>query len=120
MAAESASLPPLPRVPQWPQALLIKRACQAHNRREKDRATQLKDLYAEVRYLSPQAPEKVLQQVAVTYLRHYCEQKSPELAKLQGDRSQFEVYQQVRHQLLQQIAHQYPWLAAECERQSFL
>lgn len=120
MAAEFASLPPLPKVPQWPKALLIKQACLAHNRREKTRAAQLKELYAEIRYLSPQAPEKVLQQVCVTYLRHYCEQKSPELARLQGDPTQFEVYQQVRHLLLQQIASQYPWLASECERQSFL
>lgn len=117
MAAER---PEIPAVPQWPKALLIKRACQWHNRWQKAKAARLEDLFAEIEYLSPAAPARTLERVVVNYLRYDCEQKNPDIASLQGDASQFALYQEVRHHILKDIAARYPWLAAECARQNFL
>lgn len=111
---------PITLISKLPRSLLIKRACQHHNRWQKAKAARLDDLFAEVQYLSPDAPEAVLQRVAVNYLRVSCEQKQPEIAALQGQPQHFQRYAQVRHQILTQIAEVYPWLAAECERQDFL
>ena len=118
--AKVPPLPSIPPIPKIPQSLLIKRACQHHNRWQKAKAAKLDDLFAEVQYISPHAPEAVLQRVAVNYLRVSCEQKQPEIAKLQGQSQHFKLYARVRHQILTQIAELYPWLATECERQSFL
>lgn len=120
MAAKQSEIPEIPEIPQWPQSLLIKRACQWHNRWQKAKAARLEDLFAEAQYISPDAPARHLDRVVVNYLRHYCEQKSPDIASLQGDASQFAVYQQVRNHILKGIAARYPWLSAECERQNFL
>ena len=110
----------VPLISKLPKSLLIKRACQHHNRWQKAKAAQLEDLFAEVQYISPHAPEPVLQRIVVNYLRVSCEQKQPEIAALQGQPKHFKRYAQVRHQILSQIAEVYPWLAAECKRQDFL
>lgn len=108
------------RLPRFSRAALLAKACKHHNQWQQRKAEGLNDLYAEVQRVSPQAPERILAKVCVNYLRYFCEQQAPELAALRGQPEHFARYSQFKHQVLQQIASTYDWLATECERQDNL
>ena len=107
-------------IPKLPKGLLLKQACKFHNARQREKAARLDDLFAEVRTVHPQSPERELQRVVVNYLRLRCEAADPQLAALPGQREHFELYAQAKDQILKAIAAAYPWLAPECERQNFI
>jgi hypothetical protein len=99
---------------------LIAQACQFHNRREKAKAALLDDLYAEVKLVQAQAHPRVLERLCVSYLQQVCEKQHPRITELRGDPEQFDSYSQLKSQMLKAIAERHPWLAHECERQSFI
>ncbi len=105
------------KLPPYARATLNKAACRHHNQRERAKAQQLDDLFAEPRYLSPTAPERVLNQVCVNYLLMLCEKQAPETAALRGQSEHYAAYAAFKKLALDQIANQYPWLRSETERQ---
>lgn len=102
------------------KATLIAQACQFHNRREKAKAAQLQDLYAELQLIQPNAHPRVLERLCVNYLQQLCEKQYPQQAAWRGDPSQFEAYAHFKQQVLTAIAKRHPWLAQECERQALI
>ena len=98
------------------QATLNKAACRVHNQREREKASQLHDLFAEPRYLSLQSPARALNQASLNYLIGLCEKQAPEGA-YRGQDEHYAAYICFKQQALDQIAAQYPWLSDEIERQ---
>ena len=108
------------KLPPYSQATLNKAACRQHNQRERARAEQLEDLFAEARYLSLSASERALHRASVNYLLSLCEKQAPEQAAWRGQPQHYAAYREFKQQALGQIAAQYPWLRAETERQNLI
>lgn len=105
------------QLPRYSRQALINRACKQHNDRQRAKARELKDLYAEIATVSPQAHPNVLARICVNYLRQLLEARYPDLAGLRGQREKFELYSLAKAKMLGEIARIYPWLAQEAERQ---
>lgn len=106
------------KLPKWPRMVLIKLACKEHNRRQREKAARLDDLFAEVAYLNPHSSEVQLARISVNYLRGRCEQQQPQVANWRGQPAYFEAYARAKARILNEIAQNYAWLAAECGRQN--
>lgn len=108
--------PPL-RIPRLPRQLLIKLACEHHNRLQRQKSAQLVDLYAEIQEIQPTAHPRVLERLCVNYLHAQAEKYCPELAIWRGDPRHYSAYASLKGHLLDRIAAYYDWLSAECQHQ---
>jgi hypothetical protein len=88
---------------------LISRACWHYNHRAADRGEAS---------ANEGCDQEFLDRISVNYLRHSLTAYEQQLPRFFGRVGQAEAYTVIKRKVLDAIARAYPWLAAECERQT--
>jgi hypothetical protein len=100
------------RVPVVEQAAVVERACQHYNWRQAAREWEDWEEPA-----TPDSSPMFLDRITVNYLRHVLTTYERELEQVWGKVGVREAYHQINAKVYAAIAHAYPCLAEECQRQ---
>ena len=96
-------------VPRFEEDELIEKACENYNARDRRHS----DLCAANKH----SDADFLDRITVNFLRHCWTKYENELAEIAGKVGAPEAYVTIKQMVLDEITEQYPWLAAECDRQ---